>query len=86
MVPLKSICTSLLGSCRLRRCVCLFFGINGFRFLPISVHGLHFCAIKTISLCMRGNQMSCAMYIIPACPVWVLWIDCKAMSRKFGGI
>ena len=84
--PVKSICTSSLGSCRLFRCVCLFFGIIDFKFLPMAVHGLHLCAIMTISRCMRGNQISCATYIIPACPVWVLWIECSAISRKLGGI
>ena len=72
MGPVKSICTSSLGSCKLGRCVCFFFGITGFKFLPICVHGLHLCAIRTISLWTRGNKNNCAMYIMPACPVWVL--------------
>ena len=60
--------TSSFGSVSCGSSENLFFGINGFKFLPILIHGWQFCVSVTISRCIRGNQIRFARCIVPLCP------------------
>ena len=58
--PAKSIWNSLFGSDSVGSDVCLFFGMMGFKFLPVFVHCLHLCASATTSLWICGYQINWA--------------------------
>ena len=58
--PAKSICISSFGSESGGNSVYLFFGIMGFKFLPVLVHCLHLCAKATISRCIWGYHINWA--------------------------
>ena len=58
--PAKSIWISSFGSYNGGSSLYLFFGIRGFKFLPVLVHCLHLCASATISRCIWGYHISWA--------------------------
>ena len=68
MGPAKSIWISSFGSCSGGRFANFDFGIIGFKFLPIFMHGWQFCVRVTISLWILGNHIMFAKCIIPDWP------------------